>query len=87
MPLGTDMETVRRYVDKMRFKVRWVSQTHGFYKQNLYEPARTVGEKAIEVVVGKYWTLFLSTEVYADFGFDSAGQLIEVWVHKATDAP
>jgi hypothetical protein len=82
-PIGTPISEVERWLAQEK-KLHFARRNAG-YRRSYPPPPTVVGVKSIEVNLGEYRTVFVtSVEVY--WGFDSKDELIDVWVRKTTDA-
>jgi hypothetical protein len=85
-PLGTDFSAVKKVVrDKGWLDSNYI-ETHGFMKQESGESPQEVGVASIRGSLGSY-RLEWHIDVTAFWGFDTNGQLVDVWVWKTADAP
>lgn len=92
-PIGTSMDEVLEIANSNRkWKIRLINYEQGYVNYEIYIPNKdpnfpmleytnpVVGEKSIRVYLGRSWTFGHS--VLASWGFDSNGNLIDVYVRK-----
>ena len=82
-PIGTNATEVRLFVKKQGWLVPNYIGNTGFLKQVSGLPSEVVGVTSIQGNLDD----FLNRNVTAYWGFDSSGNLIDIWVWKTYDAP
>ena len=86
-PLGSAMEDVISILERNKYKIAWINYEQGFNDHRL-RPPKIVGKKSVRAELGEYrGILFLKTSVTVFFAFDNNKKLIDLRVHKTTDAP
>ena len=79
-PIGMSMEDVIRTIEgNDKWEIVYINYEYGYSITG--KP--TVGEKSIQVLIGKYKTAFLiDTYVTVFWGFDENTQLVDIYVDK-----
>ena len=92
-PIGTNMERVIEVIEsKENWETRYISYESGYDGPGPLSPedialgkTRTVGEKSIEVYLGEYQNIFV-TSVTVFWGFDKDSKLIDIYIWKDMDS-
>ena len=79
--LGSDIETVKKYISKKNWELRWINTENGYVQKK--SPHITVGSKYIRAFIGEYGIITTSVSVF--FGFNENSELIAVEVFKEID--
>ncbi len=91
LPLGTDMDTAQQIITNHPiWEIDLVSEDRGYgigtdSRPSGYEKVM-VGEKSIQIHLGEYKGILMTTGVLAFLGFDENGKLIDVAVRKDIDS-
>ena len=83
-PLGTSFDDVLNSVNTKKWELNFANESSGFYHQGV-TPNEIVGEKSIRASLGDYQGFPLQTNVTVFWGFNSKGELIDIWVWKTRD--
>ena len=86
-PLGSDIDSVFAHC-KSHYPDCKRDDEVGFYKQEIGESNRGVGNKHVKAFLGEFRKSEYIIGVTSIFwGFDKNGSLIEVWVWRTYDGP